>query len=113
MDIGLRKFISEHSDLFAEADALFARHAILLQEQLSEKNTARGKAIAEQIRDARLRIICKLSDVPRTAIESWPLGAQVAVLNTINEINDRDDENAPDKEEQGGQGGTEEPQPDE
>jgi hypothetical protein len=67
----------------ATAIALFSRHTLLAQELELTVNVVKGKAVAERLRNTRIQILCKLTDMPQEVADKLPTPEQVKLLEAL------------------------------
>lgn len=63
--------------------ALFARHSLIGQELEMSPNVAKGSATAERLRNCRLQLLTKLTNLPREVAEKLPISGQAQLLDAL------------------------------
>lgn len=63
--------------------ALFSRHSLLGEELSMTRDTKKGQRVAQSLKEARLTLLTKLTDMPIDVARKLPITAQVKLLETI------------------------------
>lgn len=81
--------------------ALFARHTILAAELADSKEVKTGERVATRLKETRLSLLTKLTDLPLDIARKLPITAQVRLLETLErEVSEEPD--AEDAEDEAG-----------
>jgi hypothetical protein len=85
----------------SEVMALFARYGYKAAELDAQPNVSKGKVLADAMKETRIVLITKLTDIPKAVALRLPLSQQVVLLETIQAqvqaVEDGDE--APDEDE--------------